>query len=57
MVGHPSDKKVNVIQLRGRKLIAATDYEGILMKSGNVFRTLVQPVADTNVNILSLISF
>ncbi len=52
-----ADKKVNVIRLRGRKLIAATDYEGILMKSGNVLKTLVLPVADTNVNILSLISF
>lgn len=49
------DKKVNVIRLRDRRLIAATDYEGILMKSRNVLKTLVQPVADTAIDILSLI--
>jgi len=50
-----ADKQVNVIRLRGRKLIAATEYEGILLKSGNVLRTLIQPVADTNLNVLTLI--
>lgn len=49
------DKKVNVIRRRDRKLIVATDYEGILMKSRNVLKTLVEPIADTNINILSLI--
>jgi ligand-binding sensor domain-containing protein len=45
------------IRLRGRKIIVATDYEGILMKSGNVLKTLVQPVRDANLNILSLIEY
>jgi len=46
---------VRDICLNGRKVIAATDYDGIVMKSGNVIKTIV-PVDDgMNFDILSLI--
>lgn len=49
------DKRVNDLCLRGRQLVAATDYEGILAQSSSRLRTLVPPVLDTTMDILSLI--
>jgi hypothetical protein len=49
------DRAVTAVQRRGRDLILATQYDGILVKEGNVIKTLVQPVPDMNVNILSLV--
>lgn len=48
-------KKVNALLLKGRNLLAATDYEGILMKRGNVLKALIQPINDKETNFLSLI--
>jgi ligand-binding sensor domain-containing protein len=49
------NRAVNSIRVRGRQLVAATDYDGILLKSHRTVKTLVQPVADSSVNILSLL--
>lgn len=50
-----ADKKVNSISLRGRRLIAATDFEGILAQSSSTLKVLVPPVLDTTMDILSMI--
>ncbi|UCD62675.1 MAG: hypothetical protein JSW34_07870 [Candidatus Zixiibacteriota bacterium] len=49
------ETRANALCRRGRKVIAATDGEGIVIKSGNVVRTLVPPDNGLNFNILSLI--
>ncbi|MEW5994244.1 MAG: hypothetical protein AB1744_07600 [Candidatus Zixiibacteriota bacterium] len=49
------DRAVSNIRVRGRQLIAGTDYDGILLKSRRALKTLVQPVVDSSLNILSLI--
>ncbi len=43
------------LAVEGRKVIAATDYDGIIMKSGSVVKTIVPADAGMNFNILSLI--
>ena len=48
------DKRGNKIAKRGQKLILATDYEGILTKSGKSLKTLVQPLEDMNLDLLSV---
>ncbi len=48
-------KQVNSLQVRGVKLLAATEYEGILEKNGNSIKTLIQPIQLENLQILSLI--
>ena len=48
-------KQVNALQVRGVKLLAATEYEGILEKNGNVLKTIIQPIKLENLQILSLI--
>ncbi|UCD16767.1 MAG: hypothetical protein JSV44_09955 [Candidatus Zixiibacteriota bacterium] len=48
------DRKVNKIQLLGRKVIASTDNEGILMKSGSSIKTLMTPVGKNGEEIFSL---
>jgi len=50
-----ADKKVNSLSRRGRRLIVATDYEGILRQSSSSLKVLVPPVLDTTMDILSLI--
>ncbi len=47
--------QVNDLKVRGRKLLAATEYEGIIEKNGNSVKTLIQPVQIENLQILSLI--
>ncbi len=47
--------QVNALKVRGRKLMAATEYEGIIEKNGNLRKTLIQPVEFENIQILSLI--
>lgn len=49
------DKQVNDLQVRGRKLLAATEYEGIIEKNGNSLKTIIQPFLLENMRILSLI--
>jgi len=50
-----AETQVNVLRVRGRQIIAATDFEGILRHSNNTLKVLVPSVVDTTVNILSLI--
>jgi len=46
---------VRDICLDGRKVIAATDFDGIVMKSGNVIKTIVPVDNGMNFDVLSLI--
>lgn len=47
--------QVNALKVRGRKLLAATEYEGIIEKNGNLLKTLIHPIQLENLQILSLI--
>ena len=47
--------QVNALKVRGRKLVVATEFEGVIEKKGNVLITLVQPVKIDNIQILSLL--
>ncbi|MEW6412733.1 MAG: hypothetical protein AB1483_09710 [Candidatus Zixiibacteriota bacterium] len=46
---------VNALAVDGRKVFAATDHEGILMKSGNVVKTIVPSDNGMNFDVLSLV--
>ncbi len=46
---------VRAIAVDGRKIFAATDYEGILMKTGNVVKTVVPSDNGMNFDVLSLL--
>ncbi len=48
-------KAVNDLKLYEKKIIAATDFEGILIKKGPVLSTLIQPVIDLDIQFLSLV--
>jgi ligand-binding sensor domain-containing protein len=50
-----ANKRVNSLKLRGNRVIAATDFEGILAQSNSRLKTLVPSVLDTTMDILSLI--
>lgn len=47
-------RQVNVIKRKGLQLAVATEYEGILLKSGNNLKTIVEPTAESDINTLSL---
>jgi hypothetical protein len=47
-------QQVNVVKRKGLQIAIATEYEGILLKSGNNLKTLVEPTPESNVNTLSL---
>ncbi len=49
------EKLVNDLQVRGRKLLAAPEYDGIIEKNGNSLKTIIQPFILDNLQILSLI--
>ena len=49
------DKQVNALQVRGRKMLVATEFEGVIEKNGNVLQTLIEPVNLNDLNILSLL--
>ncbi len=48
------DRAVNVLRRRGRQLLVGTDYDGILVKSREVLKILIPPVADSGSDVLSL---
>ena len=50
-----NEKPANAVRVYGRKVLAATDYDGILMKSGDMVKTLVPADNGMNYNILSLV--
>lgn len=47
-------RDVNAIQIRGRNLIAATDREGVIAKSGRMVRTLVDPELEGGTEVVAL---
>ena len=49
------DTQVNVLKVKGRKLLAATEYDGIIVKRGNDVKTLIPSIAVEKMNLLSLI--
>lgn len=49
------DKDVNKVRMRGSRVVVATDYEGVLMKTRVALKTLVPPVPDQNIDILTLL--
>ena len=48
------DMNVGVVKLRKNRVIAATDFDGILYKSGNLVKTIVEPSVENEVNLTSL---
>lgn len=53
-VSNLEGQQANVIKRKGLKLAIATEYEGILLKSGNNIKTLIEPTPESNINTLSL---
>ncbi len=53
-VSNLEGQQVNVIKRRGLQLAVATEYEGILLKSGNNLKILIEATPESNINILSL---
>ena len=46
---------VSALAVNGRKIIAGTAFDGLLMKSGKVLKTLVPPDNGMNFDVLSLV--
>jgi ligand-binding sensor domain-containing protein len=53
-VSNLEGQQVNVIKRKGLQLAVATEYEGILLKSGNNLKTLIEATPESNINTLSL---
>lgn len=47
--------QVNVIKVRGRRILAATEYDGIIEKKGNVITTLIPLEHKSSIDLLSLL--
>lgn len=50
-----NQKRANAIIKRGHKIIVTTDHEGILAKTGKSVKTLVQPLENEEIDLLSML--
>jgi len=48
------DKNVSVVKYRKKRIVAATDFDGILYKSGNLLKTIVAPTGAQDATFTSL---